>query len=127
MPSQDPGISCDVDESVHLLVLDWGNVSDAAVQAGLVTSGLSSGSRVRGSRRRGGVPRGRRTPSVAQIRPDGYLGPGLVTLGERRPRLPPDAAFDGDNYSTGDVVRYLTGEEPGDTPDRTPCAALRGG
>ena len=26
-----------------------------------------------------------------------------------------------------DAARYLTGEEPGDTPDRTPCAALRGG
>ncbi len=63
---------------------------------------------------------------LAQIWPDGYLGPELVTLGQDLDFLR-TPAFDCDNYATDDVVRYLTGEQPRDAPERTPRAAPRGG
>ena len=63
------------------------------------------------------------TIGLAQTRPDGYLEPALVTLGQDLNFLRA-LPFDHDNYTAGDVVRYLTGNEAHDTTRDTPADPL---
>ena len=50
------------------------------------------------------------TVGLAQSHPDGYLEPALVTLGQDLSFLRA-LPFDHDDYTAGDVVRYLTGNQ----------------
>ncbi|MCU1675623.1 MAG: 2-nitropropane dioxygenase, partial [Frankiales bacterium] len=49
------------------------------------------------------------TIGLAQTRPDGYVEPPLVTLGQDLDFLPHVLPDDADGYAAADVVRYLLG------------------